>query len=106
MTVRCINAGVALLAACAFAAASQAAEPAFPTRPIRILIPFPAGGSTDLLARMVGQRYTDAWGQPVVPDNRVGANAILASEIAAKAAPDGYTPVSYTHLTLPTKRIV
>ena len=69
----------------------QAADTAYPTRPIRILIPFPAGGSTDLLARMVGQRLTDAWGQPVVPDNRVGANAILASEIAAKAAPDGYT---------------
>lgn len=68
-----------------------AAEPAYPARPIRILIPFPAGGSTDLLARMVGQRLTDAWGQPAVPDNRVGANAILASEIAAKAAPDGHT---------------
>jgi tripartite-type tricarboxylate transporter receptor subunit TctC len=67
------------------------AEAAYPNRPIRILIPFPAGGSTDLLARMAGQRLTDAWGQPAVADNRVGANAILASEIAAKAAPDGYT---------------
>ena len=72
-------------------AAAIAAESAFPARPIRILIPFPAGGSTDLLARMVGQRLTDAWGQPTVPDNRVGANAILASEIAAKSAPDGHT---------------
>ncbi len=68
-----------------------AADAAYPSRPIRILIPFPAGGSTDLLARMVGQRLTEAWGQPTVSDNRVGANAILASEIAAKAAPDGHT---------------
>ena len=73
------------------APAVDAADTAYPSRPIRILIPFPAGGSTDLLARMVGQRLTDAWGQPTVPDNRVGANAILASEIAAKAAPDGHT---------------
>lgn len=67
------------------------AQQTYPSRPIRILIPFPAGGSTDLLARFVGQRFTEAWGQPTVADNRVGANAILASEIAAKAAPDGYT---------------
>jgi tripartite-type tricarboxylate transporter receptor subunit TctC len=71
--------------------AAYADDGAYPTRPIRILIPFPAGGSTDLLARMVGQRLTDAWGQPAVPDNRVGANAILASEIAARATPDGHT---------------
>jgi tripartite-type tricarboxylate transporter receptor subunit TctC len=75
----------------ALPSAAIAVEQAYPTRPIRILIPFPAGGSTDLLARMVGQRLTDAWGQPAVPDNRVGANAILASEIAAKAAADGHT---------------
>ncbi len=71
--------------------ATTAADLTYPTRPIRVLIPFPAGGSTDLLARMVGQRLAVAWGQPAVPDNRVGANAILASDIAARAAPDGHT---------------
>ena len=86
MTARCISvcAGLAILAA----GQVTAADTAYPSRPIRILIPFPAGGSTDLLARMVGQRLTDAWGQSTVPDNRIGANAILASEIAAKAAPE------------------
>ena len=72
------------------ATAAIAATP-YPARPIRILIPFPPGGSTDLLARMVGQRFADAWGQPTVPDNRIGANGIIASDITAKAAPDGHT---------------
>lgn len=86
-----VSAALAAAVLAAGAPAALAAENAYPSRPIRILIPFPAGGSTDLLARMVGQRLTDAWGQPAVADNRVGANAILASEIAAKAAPDGHT---------------
>ncbi len=90
MTARCISV-CAGLAIGLVAGQVTAADTAYPSRPIRILIPFPAGGSTDLLARMVGQRLTDAWGQSTVPDNRIGANAILASEIAAKAAPDGHT---------------
>ena len=80
---------VAMLVSLA-ATAAIAATP-YPARPIRILIPFPPGGSTDLLARMVGQRFADAWGQPTVPDNRIGANGIIASDITAKAAPDGHT---------------
>jgi tripartite-type tricarboxylate transporter receptor subunit TctC len=88
---RCFSAAFAASVLVMLPSATIAAESAYPARPIRILIPFPAGGSTDLLARMVGQRLTDAWGQPAVADNRVGANAILASEIAAKSAPDGHT---------------
>jgi tripartite-type tricarboxylate transporter receptor subunit TctC len=80
-----------MLAMLACAATAQSAEPDYPARPIRLLIPFPPGGSTDLLARFVGQRLTEAWGQPAVADNRVGANGIVAAEIAARAAPDGYT---------------
>lgn len=72
--------------------ATQAwAQSAYPTKPIRILVPFAAGGSTDLLARGIGERLTSAWGKPVVIDNRLGADGIVASQIVSKADPDGYT---------------
>ena len=64
---------------------------AWPARPVRMIIPFTAGGSTDLLARAVGARISEGIGQPVVFDNRPGANTIIAFELQAKAAPDGYT---------------
>ena len=76
------------LAVFAFDASAQAA---YPTKPIRILVPFPPGGSTDFLARGIGQKLTEAWGQPAVIDNRAGAAGIVATDIVAKAAPDGYT---------------
>ena len=78
----------AALALLAFDAASQSV---YPSKPIRILVPFPPGGSTDFLARGIGQKITEAWGQQVVLDNRAGAAGILATDIVAKAAPDGYT---------------
>jgi tripartite-type tricarboxylate transporter receptor subunit TctC len=64
---------------------------AWPARPVRMIIPFTPGGSTDLLARAVGARISEGIGQPVVFDNRPGANTIIAFELQAKAAPDGYT---------------
>ncbi|MBS0223436.1 MAG: tripartite tricarboxylate transporter substrate binding protein [Proteobacteria bacterium] len=67
------------------------AQGAFPDKPIRMVIPFAPGGTTDLLARAVGQHMSQAWGQPVVADNRPGANGVLAGEIVAKSAGDGYT---------------
>ena len=63
----------------------------YPERSIRIIVPFTAGGATDLLARMIGKKLTQAWGQQVVVDNRTGANGIIAYELAAKANPDGHT---------------
>jgi tripartite-type tricarboxylate transporter receptor subunit TctC len=63
----------------------------YPERSIRIIVPFSAGGATDLLARMIGKKLTQAWGQQVVVDNRTGANGIIAYELAAKANPDGHT---------------
>jgi tripartite-type tricarboxylate transporter receptor subunit TctC len=63
----------------------------FPNRPIRIIVPFPAGGPSDLVARLIGQRMSEDWGQPVVIDNRPGANTIIGAQAAARAAPDGYT---------------
>jgi tripartite-type tricarboxylate transporter receptor subunit TctC len=67
------------------------AQTAYPARSIRIIAPFPAGGGYDFMARNIGQKITEAWGQPVVVDNRAGANGNIGSDLAAKAPPDGYT---------------
>jgi tripartite-type tricarboxylate transporter receptor subunit TctC len=67
------------------------AQAAYPDKQIRMVIPFAPGGTTDLLARAVGQHMQETWGQPVVADNRAGANGVVAGEIVAKAAGDGYT---------------
>ena len=63
----------------------------FPEKPIRILTPFSAGSVTDILARPLAARLSEAWGQPVVIDNRTGAGGSIAAEIVAKGTPDGYT---------------
>jgi tripartite-type tricarboxylate transporter receptor subunit TctC len=65
----------------------------YPSKPIRLIIDFPAGGPSDSLARVVGQKLTESWGQPVVFDNRPGANGVIAYSLAAKAPADGYTLV-------------
>jgi tripartite-type tricarboxylate transporter receptor subunit TctC len=67
------------------------AQAQYPDKQIRMVIPFAAGGTTDLLARALGQHMTQAWGQPVVADNRAGANGVVAGEIVAKSPADGYT---------------
>src|SRR5260370_18871992 len=77
--------------ALALAPAVGRAEAAWPDKQIRMVIPFAAGGTTDLLARALGQHMTQAWGQPVVSDNRAGANGVVAGEIVAKSPGDGYT---------------
>ena len=63
----------------------------YPQRPIRMIVPFPAGGPTDIVARTIAQRLTDQFGRTVVVDNRGGANGVIAQELAARSAPDGYT---------------
>ncbi|HWP86959.1 MAG TPA: tripartite tricarboxylate transporter substrate binding protein [Burkholderiales bacterium] len=63
----------------------------FPVKPVRVITPFTAGSAIDTLARVVGQKLGDTWGQQVVIDNRIGANGIIGTEAAAKAPPDGYT---------------
>ncbi|KPK18026.1 MAG: hypothetical protein AMJ67_11880 [Betaproteobacteria bacterium SG8_41] len=78
-------------ALCALALASAVFAQNYPTRPIRIIVPFSAGGPTDTHSRWAGQQLTAAFGQQVIVDNRAGAGGTIGTAIAAKAAPDGYT---------------
>lgn len=89
----------AMLAAPGYAQAQQKPQQtpstssgqAFPTKPIRFIVPFSPGGGTDTLARVVAQKMSENWGQPVVIENRTGAGGAIGTALAAKAAPDGYT---------------
>jgi tripartite-type tricarboxylate transporter receptor subunit TctC len=63
----------------------------YPTKPIKIVVPLPPGGSNDVLARLIGQKMTESFGQPVIVENRPGAAGNIATEFMTKAAPDGYT---------------
>src|SRR6266699_3012877 len=99
---------LALVALCA--AAAGACAQAYPSKPIHMVVGFPPGGGNDIIARMVGSKMQEAWGEPVLIDNKPGANSIIAAEHVAKSAPDGYTllvnatggmsvnPVLYTKL--------
>jgi tripartite-type tricarboxylate transporter receptor subunit TctC len=109
MTLRSLIAAVCVAGACAAPVVVRAAEPAanFPSKPIRWVIPFAAGGATDVIARMVAQKMTENWGQPVIIDNKPGGTGIVGSEAVKQAAPDGYTilmATASTHSVSPAVR--
>jgi tripartite-type tricarboxylate transporter receptor subunit TctC len=94
--VRAIRRGVGFSALCLLAlalhpAAAQSAADKYPDKPIKIVIPFPPGGSTDSLGRAIAQKLQEKWGQPVLVENRPGASTLIGSAMVAKAPADGYT---------------
>src|SRR3972149_6947321 len=74
-----------------FLSAASAQAQQYPARAVRLIVPFAAGGSTDIIARTVGQKLNEMWNQPVVIENRPGGSTVIGTELVARAAPDGYT---------------
>ena len=91
MQLSCMARARAGVALAALAVSTAAAAQQYPTRPLRIVVPFAAAGGSDIIARIVGQKLAESLGQPVIVDNRPGAGANIGIGIAAKAPPDGYT---------------
>lgn len=90
----------AVMLVAAFVAESAAAEAKWPSRPVRIVVPVAAGGPADTVARAVGQKLSERWGQPVIIDNKPGANTAIGASEVARATPDGYTLLQAVNSTL------
>src|SRR5712671_5923445 len=76
---------------CALLFALPSVAQTYPSKPIRVIVPYPAGGTSDILARLIGAKLTESWGQQIIADNRAGANGNIGAELTARAAPDGHT---------------
>jgi tripartite-type tricarboxylate transporter receptor subunit TctC len=94
----------AMLAACLVTTAADAQS--YPNKPVRIVVPFAPGGPNDILARVIGQKLTETWGQQVIAENRPGGGTVIGTDIVVKSPPDGYTllMVSPSHTTNPSLR--
>ena len=91
------------IAMAAVLSSTGAIAQSFPSKPITLIVPFPAGGTTDVLARSIGERLSRSWGQPVIVDNRPGVGATLGASMVAKSKPDGYTLlIGAVHHTIAT----
>ena len=86
-----ISLAVLLLGVAGIMPATGAAAQDYPSKPVRLIVPYPPGGGNDTLARLFGAKLTEAWGQQIVVDNRGGASGNIGVEAAARAAADGYT---------------
>jgi len=96
---------LSLAAAALIATAGGALAQTYPAKPVRMIVPFPAGGATDIVARLIAQKLTESWRVQVLVDNRGGAGGTIGSDIAAKSPPDGYTilmATSSTHAIAPS----
>jgi tripartite-type tricarboxylate transporter receptor subunit TctC len=97
--------GVTVFAALLLCAALDASAQTYPSKPVRMIVPFPAGGATDIVGRLIAQKLSETWGQQVIVDNRGGAGGTIGSDVAAKSPPDGYTMLlgtSSTHAVAPS----
>jgi tripartite-type tricarboxylate transporter receptor subunit TctC len=104
---RAAAAAFLLAATLSFASAEDAVAPNnYPSHAIRMIVPFPPGGPADTLARIVGQKMAEDWGQPVVIENRPGGNTAIGAELAAKASPDGYTLLVAMDVTMVTNPLL
>lgn len=86
-----VNAMIGILTACVAAAGSPVLAQDYPAKPIRLIVPYPPGGGTDIIARIVQEKLTQGLGQPIIIENRGGAGGAVGTEVVAKSAPDGYT---------------
>ena len=104
MDVRCFLCVVLLVSASSIANVANVSAQTYPDRPVRFVVPYPPGGATDIIARTLGQKLSDALKQQIVVDNRGGAGQIIGTDIVAKSAPNGYTILlaSVTHSINPT----
>ena len=91
---RAVVAALGVAGVLSMALAGQALAQAFPNKPVKIVVPFPAGGSADVLARIVGEKLSTKWSQPVIVENRAGAGGNIGAEAVYRAEPDGYTLLS------------
>src|SRR5450830_1537629 len=83
--------GLRALIALGMLCAAQASAQNFPSKPVSIVVPYPAGGATDVIARMVAEKLSQNWGQPVIVNNKPGAGTVIAAEMVARSPGDGYT---------------